>query len=186
MPTERLNRRVTKMNTNVPATLVVVDMQSEFLTPLHLIAAVENKVRYWIEHDWPIVIVEFGDNSQTYDTIMKHLSGYPFYTVVTKEEMDGSYEVLDACRQEGFANDRFVVIGQYFAACLSMTAKGIAKWLPKTTVEIDTEACDLEPGVPVPKLKKLPSNVVVLDSPLSTTGDAQTIVRKSATTNRRR
>ena len=175
------------MNNIASATLVVVDMQPEFATPNHLIPAVESKIRYWIEHNWPIVIVEFGDYTHTYPKIMELLNGYPFFTKVTKRKVDGSFDVLDACRRAGFANDHFVAIGQYYVDCLSGTAAGIAKILPSSTVDIPLEACDLEPGEPLPRLKKkMPKNVHVLDAQLDIADGATEVDTENPTASERR
>ncbi len=126
-------------------TLVVIDMQEEFSAARG--RRIQQEILQEIQRSrakrWPIVIVEFEESGGTLPIIRRACKGYRRAVTITKENDDGSSEVLEAlgditkCR-------KVRVCGVNTDACVFSTVHGLQKkgikvevWGPGTDSEED-------------------------------------------------
>ncbi len=122
--------------------LVVVDVQPYFKYSgeERFLAAVEKEIVRAVNAGLPVILVEFAGFGDTYDRLRRHLRGYPLFERVTKNRRDGSLEVLEACRERGFATSFFRMCGLYTFECIAETAEGLAKNEPGCRIHLVKEA----------------------------------------------
>lgn len=127
------------------ATLVLVDLQEEFLRALndrsflrHVLAQIALAKRL----GWGIVLVETKPwrLGESIPEIQAALVGARFKRV-SKQTTSGADKVLDACFEMGFAHRFFRVCGVYIDACIKGTAAGIGEIEPEASVRVMKEAC---------------------------------------------
>jgi len=130
-------------------TLVVVDMQQFFvngcLNP-HLVANVVAEVLVAILKGWAIVLLECEPwrNGETITPIARLLSGSSGYARTrrkSKDAEDGSQQVIEMCRENGYSLTNFRVVGVYSDCCVEQTAVSLVEKLEGASVRVVKRAC---------------------------------------------
>ncbi len=127
--------------------LVVVDMQSRFAAANcpTTIAAVEAEIKAARARQEPIVVLELAIPSlhpefhRTHKRLLEVLDepdNQAFWVLKLKSTVDGSKEVLTACRSFGFSTEHFRIVGVNTSMCVYETAVGIARRCPGRRVEV--------------------------------------------------
>lgn len=129
-----------------PYTLVIVDMQPGFDASNHkpTIEACKRQILTAMQNGCPIVVLEMGceNNGQTHESLRQLLTGYDRFVRVSKEQSDGSRELLAACRNRWFPMHRFLVCGVNIHACVESTVRGLSNSMPAARIEVVKEACN--------------------------------------------
>lgn len=129
-------------------TLVIVDMQPQFLasTKKDTLAAVEREIRFAMEKKAAIIILEYRNWGPTNPTITDLTDSYQRCAVSEKALDDGSREILNTCKEQGFSNRRFRVCGVNTHACVEATVSGLAKAASRSRIEVVKETCNDSEG----------------------------------------
>jgi hypothetical protein len=113
-------------NTN---TLVVVDMQPYFSCEKQILQTCKREIKKAIAANNHIVFLEFTNCGVTDNELMLMMieKGYSNYSIVSKNQNDGSLAIADKIKP-GIANlSSFRVCGVYTDACVFDTVKGLLK-----------------------------------------------------------
>lgn len=125
-------------------TLVIVDMQAEFLgvCKTAFLTHVLAQIALARSRGWSIVLLEVKPwrIGESIPEIQEALRGARFKRV-SKQQTSGSREVLDCCFEEGFNSEFFRVVGVYTDACVAATAEGLAVENEHCQVRVMKEAC---------------------------------------------
>lgn len=121
--------------------LVVVDMQRSF--PAANCRSTQARVRRLVRsHRGPVVLVEFADSGPTLPGIERACKCRYSFIRCVKNLNDGGAHVASALLNEGLGrHSRFVVCGVNTGYCVTETANGILRNLPRSRVEIDFRGC---------------------------------------------
>jgi len=144
LATEQIRRMAGRVKSNRDRTLVIVDMQSGFMgtsgNEHDVVAPICTLIRHAQSHNWGIIVVEFDDQGDTDDQILDALTGYEYWTTVTKDDMDGSTEVLGAINSFPKWSTDFVVCGIYGPECVAATVDGILSKCLLSEVDVVEDA----------------------------------------------
>jgi nicotinamidase-related amidase len=155
-----------KKSPRLNQTLVVVDVQSRFITDewanQQLVWRTVQQIRLARALGWPIVLTcmvdppapgatdqsgssrkstDFGDTHPEVVRALTHPNRYERFEVVCKIQQDGSQEVLKACKRLGSDMARFRIVGLYAHQCVWGTVRGVSSALPNSVVEVVKRAC---------------------------------------------
>ena len=128
--------------------LIVIDMQSQFLTGEYVKATIGSTIKACVREiedaknrNDIVVVVEFISCGRTEPSIRKALKGYKYGFVARKLQWDGSKEILQCLEQNNLKPNHFLISGIYSDICVSRTIKGLAA---NTTFKIDIihDACN--------------------------------------------
>lgn len=132
-------------------TLVIVDMQPVFSASkdYNLIKNIRKYIRLAKIMRAGIVVVEYepwdynqeATDFQTDFRILKLLKGYENYTICRKGIDDGSKQVIDSCRQNGYDLKSIFVTGINTCACVARTVEGLSGKLKKSKIQVIKSAC---------------------------------------------
>lgn len=141
-------RPIRRTSSSQDGTLVVVDMQDFFVKDCmnpDLVANVVAEVLMAMRKGWAIVLLECEPwrNGETITPIARLLegSGYLRKRHISKDGEDGSEEVLQACRENGFSLSNFRVVGVYSDCCVEQTAVSLVHKLEGAFVRVVKRAC---------------------------------------------
>lgn len=141
-------RSIRRTPSKQDGTLVVVDMQDFFVKDCmnpDLVANVVAEVLMAMRKGWAIVLLECEPwrNGETITPIARLLegSGYLRKRRMSKDSEDGSEEVLQACRENGFSLSYFRVVGVYSDCCVEQTAVSLVHKLEDAFVRVVKRAC---------------------------------------------
>ncbi len=130
-------------------TLVVVDMQRFFvkgcLNP-RLVANVVREVLMARRKGWAIVLLECEPerNGDTITPVARLLSGSGGYARTrrkSKDAEDGSEQVIEVCRENGYSLTNFRVVGVWSDCCVEQTAVSLVEKLEDAFVRVVKRAC---------------------------------------------
>lgn len=134
-------------------TLAVIDMapvHSRYL-PLHTKATLFSNVLMQIEQaineGRPVIVQDFPDSSvadvlnHTHEFVTGALSDYTYKCFIEKHQNDGSQEILEACRNQGYPTKHIQLCGLFTNRCIRDTAVGLAAKQPDSIVEVMRTAC---------------------------------------------
>ncbi len=133
-------------------TLVVVDMQTFFvkgcLNP-RLVANVMKEVLEAKRKGWAVVLLECEPwrNGDTITPVAQLLEGSNNYVRMrrkSKDAEDGSEEVIETCRENGFSLTNFRVVGVYSDCCVEQTAVSLVEKLEGAFVRVVKRACSTD------------------------------------------
>ena len=132
----------------MPATLVVVDMQTEFDAANwpEVVVGVTREILEAKRKNWPILILEYRpveNIGYTHFALTKLLKGYSLKARIGKDDDDGSLEVIRAVRRRGFYNKKFRVCGVNTDCCVAATVMGLIN-RTESVVEVVKDACESE------------------------------------------
>ena len=122
--------------------LVVVDMEpgdAQCMSETKL-KVVEFLIRQAVRDDAYIIFLEFMGGG-TLQRLLQCVRRYDGFTQKEKEEADGSYVVLEACKLAGCDMEGFVLCGVDAACCVAKTAENLADALPGTKIEVVRAGC---------------------------------------------
>jgi nicotinamidase-related amidase len=125
--------------------LVVVDMQPEFCRDCDptIRKNVAREIKRAMRWHQPIIIVQCrpDKNGLMYSELRRLVQGYDRVAFVRKRAMNGSRQVVKACRKQGFSAKYFRICGVYTHYCIEETALGLARRIG-ARVEVVREACN--------------------------------------------
>lgn len=134
-------------------TLAVIDMapvHSRYL-PRHTKATLFSNVLMQIEQaiseGRPVIVQDFPDSSvadvlnHTHEFVTGVLSDYTYKCFIEKHQNDGSQEILEACRNQGYPTKHLQLCGLFTNRCIRDTAVGLAAKQPDSIVEVMRTAC---------------------------------------------
>lgn len=143
-------RSIRRTSSKQDGTLVVVDMQEFFvkdcLNP-DLVANVVAEVLMAVQKGWAVVLLECEPwrNGETITPIARLLThggiDYERLRRMSKDAEDGSQEVMQACRENGFSLANFRVVGVYSDCCVEQTAVSLVHKLEDASVRVVKRAC---------------------------------------------
>ncbi len=149
----RLTGSISQMHSrHQDGTLVVVDMQTFFvkgcLNP-RLVANVMKEVLRAKRKGWAIVLLECEPwrNGETITPVAQLLEGSSNYARTrrkSKDAEDGSEEVIETCRENGFSLTNFRVVGVYSDCCVEQTAVSLVEKLEGAFVRVVKRACSTD------------------------------------------
>ncbi len=149
----RLTGSISQMHSgHQDGTLVVVDMQNFFvkgcLNP-RLVANVMKEVLAAKRKGWAIVLLECEPwrNGETITPVAQLLEGSSNYVRMrrkSKDAEDGSEEVIETCRANGFSLTNFRVVGVYSDCCVEQTAVSLVEKLEGAFVRVVKRACSTD------------------------------------------
>lgn len=133
----------------MPATLVIVDMQPHFVaanTP-GVIVGVTREILEAKRRKSGIIFLEYkptDEMGRTHEGLFSLIKGYPHKARVTKDDDDGSLEVVKALRRRGFAKHTLRVCGVNTDCCVYETIVGLLDRLDRSKIEVVKDACESE------------------------------------------
>jgi nicotinamidase-related amidase len=149
----RLTSSISQMRSrHQDGTLVVVDMQTFFvkgcLNP-RLVANVMKEVLRAKRKGWAIVLLECepwrnGDTITPVAQLLEGSSNYARTRRKSKDAEDGSEEVIETCRENGFSLTNFRVVGVYSDCCVEQTAVSLVEKLEGAFVRVVKRACSTD------------------------------------------
>ncbi|MBX9879636.1 MAG: hypothetical protein K2Y22_14355 [Candidatus Obscuribacterales bacterium] len=134
-------------------TLAVIDMapaHSRYLplsTKVMLFHNMLMQIEQAISDGQPVIVQDFPDSSVadelscTHDFVVSALSGYADKCFIKKHQNDGSQEILEACRDQGYPTKHIQLCGLFTNRCIRDTAVGLAKQQPDGIIEVMRTAC---------------------------------------------
>jgi hypothetical protein len=141
-----VNGNVFKPTFRLGTTLVVVDMQTNFISqlvsPQKTIFAVQLEIARARDLGQPILVVSFRGCGPVDERIMDALAGYGCWHRVRKSFEDGGSTVSDASMFWRCGSECFRLVGINSDACVYETAVSLSNSYPQSRIEVLVEACD--------------------------------------------
>ena len=133
----------------MPITLIVVDMQPSFeaANEPNTIVGVTREILEAKRRKWGIVFLEYkptDEMGRTHEGFSSLIKGYRHKARVTKDDDDGSLEVVKALRRRGFAQHTLRICGVNTECCVTETVSGLLVRLERVQIEVVKDACDSE------------------------------------------
>lgn len=127
----------------MPYTLCVIDMQPDFeaANGTRVIKNCVREIRMAVENGAHIVFLEFDGYGDTHPMLMTPVKKYKNAKIKFKRQDDGSAEVQEVVRKNGFMIGRFRVVGINTDWCVRSTVHGLRKRFPNSFVEVVDDAC---------------------------------------------
>ncbi len=130
----------------VKPTVVLVDMQPCYAPSSEpsVLAAVACEIEIAAINGWPVVVVECIPElgGFTHSVLIKKLEALGVtYAECSKDQDDGSIEVLKVCVRHGFGTDVLRLCGVHASVCVYKTATGFKLLLPTCALHVIEEAC---------------------------------------------
>lgn len=126
-----------------PATLIVVDMQEAFeaASDPNTVIGVTYEILQAKERNAGIILLEYEKCGRTHEGYSQLLKGYRRKSRVTKEDDDGSMEVVRAARRRGFNLAHLRICGVNADCCIAATVLGLLGRLRESRIEVVKDAC---------------------------------------------
>lgn len=131
--------------------LLIVDMQPTWSTSNdpELQKNIQALISWSMYHGCPIIFLEYRPSGKlstewnTHESLIKlpRNEGYDRYKVIPKGKSNGSFEVIDACRNAGYPMNHLLVAGVDADCCVMRTVAGIAKKKPEAQISVIRNAC---------------------------------------------
>ncbi len=123
-------------------TLVVIDMQYDFWAAREegVIAGCQKQIRKAKRFGWPIVFVEYDGCCATLPELRELANDHPYTTYITKNDDDGSDEVLECLERFGWPNRTLRVCGVNAFCCVAETVNSLLWEDKKMQIELTTDA----------------------------------------------
>lgn len=133
----------------MPATLIVVDMQPSFTAANEpsTIVGVTREILEAKRRKFGIVFLEYkpiDEIGRTHEGFSSLVKGYRHKARVTKDDNDGSLEVVKVLRRRGFSNRTLRVCGVNVDCCVFDTVNGLLHRLEKVQIQVVKDACGSE------------------------------------------
>lgn len=122
-------------------TLVVVDVQKQFIENANLIAEVGKEIKKAMSKKLPIIFVEFAGCGRTMYRIKKLTANYNKAFVVSKHNTGGGHEVIRTITRRKLQYKTLKVCGVYTNYCVHDTVTGLSNLLPKSKIKLLSKAC---------------------------------------------
>ena len=130
----------------MPATLVVVDMQPDFSAANNpsVIVGVTREILEAKRKKSGIIFLEYSDTGRTHEGFSSLIKGYRHKARVTKDDDDGSLEVVKALRRRGFGSRTLRICGVNVDCCVFDTVNGLLHRLEQVQIQVVKDACGSE------------------------------------------
>lgn len=127
----------------MPATLVVVDMQSHFEAACDpdVIINVTEEIIKAKQHNAHILLVEYAGCGKSHEGFGQLLKNYRYKARIRKGDDDGSGEIIRALRRRGFNDRHLRLCGVNSDCCVCATTMGLLDKLSNTKIEVVKRAC---------------------------------------------
>ncbi len=118
-------------------TLIIIDMQDSFLKYSNrdkqkeieeLKLNIIDLIKVYMVNGWPILVVEYYGNDETCQEILSIVGGYDKLYLISKDECDGSEEVIGAIDEFGLPNS-LNICGVYSDECVFQTKEGLKEYI---------------------------------------------------------
>jgi len=123
--------------------LIVIDMQKHFDTSKNrkLRLNIKNLIKKSIEKKENIVFVEYEDLGRTIPYLTNLTKEYDKVHFITKEDDDGSYEIIEYFRDNKIPFNKVTICGINKSACVFATVEGLSKRRKRAKIIVDIDAC---------------------------------------------
>ncbi len=133
----------------MPATLIVVDMQPSFTAANKpsIIVGVTREILEAKRRNWGIIFLEYkptDEMGRTHEGFSSLIRGYRHKARVTKNDDDGSLEVVKAIRRREFGKRTLRVCGVNVDCCVFDTVNGLLDRLEQVQIQVVKDACGSE------------------------------------------
>ena len=133
----------------MPTTLIVVDMQPSFeaANEPNIIVGVTREILEAKRRNWGIVFLEYKPTEEmgrTHEGFSSLIKGYRHKARVTKDDDDGSLEVVKALRRRGFGQRTLRICGVNADGCVFYTVNGLLSRLDQVRIQVVKDACGSE------------------------------------------
>ncbi len=125
--------------------LIIIDMQRQFKAANDetTISNVIREVRKAKKLKQFIILVEYG-RQYTISKIRETLKGYKYLFKVTKDDDDGSYEIIKCILKNQLGVTQFNVCGVNTSYCVHDTVEGLCQFIGKIPIRVIKDACNCE------------------------------------------
>lgn len=130
----------------MPATLIVVDMQPDFsaANDPSVIVGVTREILEAKRKNSGIIFLEYSDTGRTHEGFSSLIRGYRHKARVTKDDDDGSLEVVKALCRRGFGKRTLRICGVNADCCVFDTVNGLLGRLDQVQIQVVKDACGSE------------------------------------------
>ena len=123
-------------------TLVVVDMQTHFVTTenLEFTKNIQREINQAVQDEAQIVFVEYSGSGETLQDLVSLTKDYYRKHTIAKYHNDGSSEIQSLVEKESLSTD-FKVVGVNTDFCVKETVQGLSKKFPKGNIDVLWDCC---------------------------------------------
>ena len=124
------------------STLVIIDMQPYFACIKQILTTCKEEIKKAIKNTNHIIFLEFAGCGVTDNELILLMieKGYSNYSIVSKNQNDGSTAIAATVKPEHADLTKFKVCGVYTDRCVFDTVRGLLRVFPGCSIEVVKDA----------------------------------------------